>query len=335
MRKLMWLVLVLGVVWGGYWFVGARVLERQAAAVFDGAIQNGLIANHDSIAVAGFPNRFDLTVTGVDVSDPATGWGWKAPFLQVLAMTWKPWHIIAALPHDQVIVAPDQSVTITSDRLMASVQMHPAASLGLYETRLEGAKLGLASSLGWSLGFEKVFASTLEDANNPNLHRIGVTVENIAPDQAVLAALASTDLPARIETIHLDATALFTSPIEMKAAAAPPRLTALEIKDARLIWGALKIIATGALTAGPDGVATGTVTIRIDGWRRLPGVIAALGLISPEMAPNIERGMEVMAKAGPNPEQLELLLVCADGRMSLGPFPLGPAPQFFTVANGA
>ncbi len=335
MRKLLWVVLAVAALWGGYWFVGANTLDRQTAAWFDAAAINGLVATHDSISVAGFPNRFDLTVEGVNIADPVSGWGWKAPFFQLLTMTWKPWHIIAALPHDQVIVTPDQSITITTDRLMASLQMHPRAGLGLYETRLEGAKLGLTSDLGWTVAVEKLFASTLEDATNPNLQRIGLTLDNLSPDPAVMAALATTDLPALIETMHLDTTARFTAPILMSAGEVPPLLTALDVKDARIIWGALSLTAAGGLTAGSDGVAAGTITIRIDGWRRLPAVIAAMGWISPQMAPNIERGLEVMAKAGPDPDILEVLLVCADGRMSLGPFPLGPAPQFFTVAKGA
>ena len=335
MRKLFWLALVAAGLWGGYWFVGAATLERQTAAFFDSAAANGLVARRDTISVAGFPNRFDLTIDGVDIAGPATGFGWKAPFVQLLTMTWKPWHIIAAFPTEQVISTPDQSVTITSDRLMASLHLHPQTTLGLYETRLEGTNLGFASDLGWSIGVEKLFASTLEDAANPNLQRLGVTVDNVAPDAKILAALTTTDLPGLIETLHLDATATFAAPVQLAAPDVQPRLLAVDVKDARIIWGALKLTAAGNLTAGPDGVAAGIITIRVDGWRRLPAVIAALGLIGPDMAPNIERGLEVMAKAGPDPEILELLLVCKDGRMSFGPFPLGPAPQFFGVASGA
>lgn len=333
MRKLLALALALAGLWGGYWFLGANTLKTQTAAFFDGAAANGLVAQREAISVAGFPNRFDLTVDGVDIANPATGFGWKAPFVQALTMTWKPWHIIAAFPNDQVIITPDQSVTVASDRMMASLHLHPTSTLGLYETRLETANLRLTSDLGWAIGVEKLFASTLEDQTNPVVQRLGLTVSALSPDVAVMAALSATDLPGVVETLHLDATASFTAPIQLNPSDVHPLLTALDIADARIIWGGLKLTAAGVLTARPDGVADGTITIRVEGWRRLPAVMAAMGWVSPEMAPNIERGLEVMAKAGPNPEILELLLVCADGRISLGPFPLGPAPQFFSVAN--
>lgn len=335
MRKLLWVVLAAAVVWGGYWFVGSTILERQTAAWFDASAQSGLQASRQSISVAGFPNRFDMTIEGMEIADPVTGWGWKAPFVQLLTMTWKPWHIIAALPTEQVIITPDQHITITSDRLMASLQLQPSSDLGLYETRLDGTGLIFTSDQSWRVGVEKIFASTLQDAENPNKQRLGLTLSNLSPDKAVLAALGAADLPAVIEAVHLDAAALFSTPIRLNAPDVQPLLSALDIKDARLLWGGLKVTATGLLTAEPDGAATGKITIRINGWRRLPAVVAALGLISPQMAPNIERGLEVMAKAGPDPDVLELILLCADGRMSLGPFPLGPAPQFFTLANGA
>lgn len=335
MRKLLWLALIIAGLWGGYWFVGASTIERQTAAVFDSAAANGLVASRDSISVAGFPNRFDLTVEGVDIVDPATGFGWNAPFVQLLAMTWKPWHIIAAFPHDQQIITPDQTFTVMSDRLMASLQMHPNGTLGLYETRLDGTKLSLSSDLGWSVGIEKMFASTLENAEDPKVQRLGLTADAISPDAAILANLSETDLPATVETLHLDASARFNAPIQVTPPETPPLLLALDIADMRLIWGALKITANGGFVAGDDGVAVGKIAIHIEGWRRFPAVLAAFGAISPQMAPSIERGLEVMANAGPDPDILELLLISEGGRLSLGPFPLGPAPHFFGPQNGA
>ncbi|MDZ4134328.1 MAG: DUF2125 domain-containing protein, partial [Paracoccaceae bacterium] len=111
MRVLLAVVLGLAMLWGGYWFVGARALEQGGAAWFADQTAQGRIAMRDSFGVRGFPNRFDLTVEGLRLADPATGYGWQAPFVQIFSLTYKPWHIIAALPPEQQFQTPGQAIT--------------------------------------------------------------------------------------------------------------------------------------------------------------------------------------------------------------------------------
>ena len=112
MRALLWIVLAAAGVWSGYWWVGSGAIEREVTAWFKQQALAGMEAQNDSVIVRGFPNRFDLTVEGLSLADPATGLGWKAPFVQVFSMTWKPWHLIAAMSPGQQIVLPDQTLSI-------------------------------------------------------------------------------------------------------------------------------------------------------------------------------------------------------------------------------
>ena len=121
MRALLGIVLAVAGLWAGYWWVGSSAVERGAVDWFAAQEAKGMVARNGGIAVSGFPNRFDLTVTAPELANPAQGIGWSAPFAQVFAMTWKPWHIIAALPQEQTLRLPGQDVTITSTRLPASI----------------------------------------------------------------------------------------------------------------------------------------------------------------------------------------------------------------------
>lgn len=327
MRALLGIVLAVAGLWAGYWWVGSTAVERGAVDWFAAQETQGITARNGGIEVAGFPNRFDLTVTAPDLSDPAQGIGWSAPFLQVFAMTWKPWHLIAALPNTQVIALPDQAVTLTSTQMMASLLMHPDTAIGLNETRFEASDLGLTSDLGWSLTVAQLNASTLEDQTRANTHRLGLSVKDIVLGASLAQAVATADLPAQIERLHLDAHALLTAPIDRHAGETHPALTGIELADASLIWGALKLSAKGALKADETGSAEGEIAIRIEGWRRLPPLLVALGAVKPQLAPTIERALEVMAQGGSDPDVLDVVLKCAEGRMVLGPLPLGPAPR--------
>jgi hypothetical protein len=327
MRALLGIVLAVAALWAGYWWVGSSAVERGAVDWFAAQEAQGITARNGGIAVQGFPNRFDLTVTDPDLADPAQGIGWSAPFVQVFAMTWKPWHLIAALPNTQTLTLPDQAVTVDSSRMMASLLMHPDTAMGLNETRFEAADLALASDQGWSLTVAQVNASTLEDATKANTHRLGLSVKGIVLGDGLAKAVAAADLPAQLDSIHLDAHASLTAPLDRHAGETHPALTGLDLADASLNWGALKLTAKGTLTADEAGFAQGEIAIRVEGWRRLPPLLVAVGAIKPQLAPTIARALEVMAQGGTDPQILDVVLKCAQGRMVLGPLPLGPAPR--------
>uniref|UniRef100_UPI00286B8E0E DUF2125 domain-containing protein n=1 Tax=Tabrizicola sp. TaxID=2005166 RepID=UPI00286B8E0E len=125
MRKLLWVLITLSALWSGYWFVGSSAVRNGAEQWFADQAAQGMTAENTGLSVSGFPNRFDLTVEGIRFADPKTGIGWEAPFAQVFAMTWKPWHIIAALPPEQTIRLPDQDIGLTSTGLRASARARP------------------------------------------------------------------------------------------------------------------------------------------------------------------------------------------------------------------
>ena len=326
MRALLWVVLLVSGLWSGYWFVGATAVERSVEAIF--ASDNGLELSRDSLSVQGFPNRFDLTIGAPSAYDPAKGIGWSAPFLQIFSMTWKPWHLIVALASQQTITLPEESLNLTSARMMASLMLHPGVDLRLNEATLEAENPALASDHGWAISASKAVLASREDPSRKNSHRIGLEVTQLALDPQLATRMAAAGLPMTIQDLHLDSFASFSAPIDRHASQTQPKLTAIELQDSRMIWGDLQISLDGSVTAGPDGRAEGALTFHVTNWRRLPPAMAALGLITADFAPNLTRGLEVMASAGSNPDVLDLVLKSANGRVSLGPFPLGPAPRF-------
>ena len=325
MRALLWIVLAAAAVWTGYWWVGASQIESGVKAWI--AQQPPGVVSASVVEVHGIPNRFDLTVSDLVLADPAGAVQVSSPFVQIYAMAWKPWHVIAALPSGQVITLPDQKVTVGSDKLRASVQVHPSTALTLNELVGEASGVKLTSDAGWTLGVNSLAVSMAEDVTRVNSYRLGLRVAEIAPDATLLQALAATDLPDLVDEVFVDGHAVLTAPLDRNAATSKPQLTALEIADARATWGALKFSAKGTLTAGPDGLAEGEIALRVEGWKRLPPILVALGLVKPDVAPTVERMLGIVAQQGGDLEVLQIKLICKDGRMGLGPLPLGDAPR--------
>ena len=322
MRVLIWIAVVFAVLWGGYWVAGSTAIEGGVAQWFD--TQTDLVASQGGINVSGFPSRFDLTVTAPKLADPVTGWGWSAPFAQVLSMTWKPWHVIAALPADQLLTGPGQDVAVTSSRMAASLRLSPTTDLPLAEVVIEGQDVLAKSDLGWVVSAKSFIAALARDPVDPLSQRLGLDLSGLTPDPALTALVP--DLGPVVSTLHLDATLTLSAPLDRHMGETPPYLTALTLGDFRLVWGSLNASAKGRVEPGSDGLAVGQVDLRVENWRQIPVLLVAMGVILPDMGKTVTRGLEVLAASGPDPQVLDLPLIFADGRMTLGPLPLGPAP---------
>lgn len=322
MRALQVFVLALAVLWGGYWFVGSRAVERGVSAWFDAQSQRGLVAERDSLSVQGFPSRFDLTIDGLRLGDPATGIGWTAPFVQVFSLSYKPWHLIAAFAPEQHITTPLEDIAIMSGKLQGSLVVTPGTALTLDRTTIVGDTLSVASTAGWEVSARTFrFASRRTD-DVGRKHEIGIEALEIAPNATFLP-----DLPAGIDRLHLDAVLSFGTPLDRYAGEIRPGLVGIDLKTASVVWGDMEVLGSGQLTADPNGLAEGRINLHLTNWRKLIPVCVALGWITAEVAPTWENMFGALAAQSGDPKNLDLPLTFRNGRMSVGPLPLGKAPR--------
>jgi hypothetical protein len=315
MKWILRIGLALAGLWAVAWFFAAQALRQGAEDWFAGQEAQGLVAENAGIAVRGFAYRFDLTVDQPHLA--GTGWDWQAPFAQVFAMAWKPWHVIAVAPGGQRLTLGDQVLTLDTPKIEASLRMAPQADLPPREARVEWESLGVTSSQGWTLSTAHLLAAAVQ-AEDQAL-KLWLQVDDLTlPEGSDPGGLGR-----QVSNLRLDAR------LPLDAALAwdiEPVMQGLELKTLDLTWGKLDLEGAGVLSSDPNGQAQGTVTLRIKGWQALPDVAIDLGLIQPGLRGGIMGALEGMSQAGEDPAELVLPLVLQDGRMSLGPIPLGPAP---------
>ena len=334
MRRLLVLLILAAALWSGYWFVGSTALRDGAEQWFADQTARGITAEKTNLTVAGFPNRFDMTVEGIRFADPQTGIGWDAPFAQIFAMTWKPWHIIAALPPTQTIRLPDQDIGLAADNLRASVRARPETSVPLAMAIVESGAWQATSSQGWVLGAATLVASAAADPDVPAAYDISLDVADLAPDPVLLARLPdAATLPPLVQMIRARINARLTAPLDRNAADTRPRLVGLDVSDVLIGWGDLSVTAKGLIEPDDAGFASGRIGIEIANWQHLIPLLVASGAVKPEVAPTVRNMLQAMAEDGGDPSILKLPLTLASGRMSLGPLPLGPAPLLVAPTN--
>lgn len=325
MRWLLWVVLIAAAGWSGLWFAGERTLDRAVAEALAQAAP-GITA--EGYSIQGFPNRFDVTVTEPRAGDAVDGVAWSAPFVQVLALSYRPWHTIIALPPEQRFDWPDGGLTLRAGKMQASLVLRPTSALALNRLTLVADGLEVRPDRGVGARIASVHFATRPDPTRANAHEIGLDVTGIAPDAAALATLPpGTDLPPVTDRLHLEAFASFSAPIDRFAGQSRPGLTRLDVAGISFRWGDIVLEGEGSLVPDQNGFAEGRIALRLDQWRKAIDAAVAVGALRREIAPTWAEFARRLAEAGGNPDRLDLPLIFARGRMSLGPIPVGPAPR--------
>jgi hypothetical protein len=328
MRWLIAVAVSLFVLWSGYWVVGSRTVLNEVETWVADAPGQGLAIKTGEISLAGYPNRFDLTVATPEYADPVTGWSWSAPFVQVLALSYQPWKVIVALPNDQTVSHPGEKIDIASDLLRASIKVFPDTDLGLDNIILEGDAIALASDLGWSGSAQRAVLALRKDPSQATAYEFGLQIDAFSPDPTFAKILAErSELPPVLDSVTADVITVLSAPLNRHAPVAKPVVQSIDVRNVLLTWGLLTLHAKGSLVPDDQGLAAGRIEIRVTNWKHLVPLMVISGAVKPELSQTAENMLASLAQASPDPAVLALPLTLKDGWMTLGPFPLGPAPS--------
>ena len=338
MKRLLILILAAAALWSGYWLFGASGVRASFTAWFEERRSAGWVADTANLEVRGFPNRFDTTFTDIMLADPSTGWAWEAPFFQLLALSYKPNHVIAIWPNRQRIATPLGHYGVTNADMQASVVLWPGMDLALDRIRLVADTVQIAGSgdnatsasavriAAERLGADGQAATSAPDQGETR-YRIAVSAEGFAPDSKLRARIDPTGrLPRTLDALRADVTLGFDRPWNRSAlemARPQPALIALRLAEAR--WGELELKAAGNLEVDAQGEATGRITVKAQNWREILRMARASGELPGGLAETLEQGLSLLA--GRN-DGIAIALEFRRGRLWIGPVPVMASPRF-------
>ena len=325
MRFLLIAVVAASAIWSGYWWFGSRAIESGLRDWLDGRTDVGWVSNYDSVRTRGYPNRFDTTVEGLQLADPSNGVAWSAPLFQILRLSYRPHHLIAVWPGEQTFAVPEGRVTLRTRQARASVVLEPGADMAVDRVTAVFEDIDLDSSAGWSAEVtEGRFAAHVSDTK-PHAVSLGVEATGVrssvmgSDDPANVGGVP--DVPADLK---LDAELEFDSVWDRHAIETRyPMLSSIRLDLLNVERGDLKLKAAGDLTVDVDGLASGTVSVRIGDWREMLSAASAAGWLSESQLSVLETGAAFLDRLYGKSGALEVPLTLRRGRISVGPVPLG------------
>lgn len=325
MKKLLIAVLTLSALWSGYWFIGATGVKSGFASWFEARRGEGWQADYSDLSVAGFPNRFDTTLSDPALADPATGLAWSAPFLQIFALSYQPNHIIAAFPEWQHLATPIAKLSLQSEAMRASMVMEPNTALAFNRANLTAGALTITPEDGPRTRLSGVQIALTREGETS--YRAAFNADDLAPP---LARDITSNLPATLAAFRADATLGFSKAWDITALQeSRPQPTSLKLHIAEAEWGQLKLAAAGDLTIDRAGMPTGTLTIKARNWRDMLTLAEAAGTLPASLSAQLAQGLSLLAGLSGNTETLDIPLTFAGGFINFGPVPIAPAPRLY------
>lgn len=326
MLRLVVVFLVGALIWMCWWAFGQMAYQAGLTAWVDDRRAEGWVADYTELSTAGFPNRFDTTITDVALADPDTGVAWSAPFVQFLSLSYKPHQVIAVLPDTHRFSTPFQTIDISHDDARASLFLQASTLLGLDRARLVISGLKATSSRGDTLALEdgRLAAEAVE--GKENAYRIGAEIEGLFPTKEALGVLDPAGvLPERVDNLRTDAEMTFTAPLDRNAIEnARPQLRELILTDLSARWGDVMFRAAGQVTVDEAGLPEGEITIRAEEWRRILDMAETMGAVPQALRGTVETALNLLSGGT---DVLDAPLVFSGGRIWLGIIPLGDAPR--------
>lgn len=326
MKRLLIVILAAAALWSGYWFIAAHTEKRALEQWFAARRAEGWQADYAGFRVQGYPNRLDAIWRDLALADPATGVALDMPRFGIMALSYRPNHVIAVAPESMMLRTPEANFPITNEDLRASMRLHPGPSLQLDRAQLSADTLVLSGPQPAALDHLSLAMS--QHAEDQNTYRLGLLASGIAPPETLRNRLtAGMALPERMQEMRLDATVTFSKPWDISAInQSRPQPRHIDLSLARAEWGPLALQVAADLEVDETGQPTGEVTLQARNWRQmLQGAVAA-GALAPSAAGIAETTLGLMARMGGNADTLDVTLNLRDGVIYLGPVAIGDAP---------
>lgn len=323
MRRLLFWLIALALILGGLWLGAesllARELRRHAAQ--DPAFR---VATVDAMRR---PGRIGITAQGAELTTPRGRL--ELPRADLWLSPVRPTLLRLDLPPDAIFDAGAGPMALGLTDARASLRLRPLDGAGLGDLSAHSGPVTLAGApLAQGLDARATFVA-------PGTYDLTLALRELAPDRLAgpLPLPGTLDLAAS-GRLWLDRT---PSPATLTPETMPLPV-GLRLDESELTLGRLRARVLGEIRADAQGRAEGQLAIYTPDARRIIDAGAEAGLIPRSVAalagtmlrriselPMPQDGMEFPA---PAPGEMRLPLRMAEGRTSLGPLTLGPAPMF-------
>ncbi|PID35969.1 MAG: hypothetical protein CR993_07305 [Rhodobacterales bacterium] len=329
-RRFVKFLIAAALLWSLVWFIAAQGTNFVIDKWLDARRAENWAASYTDLTTRGYPFRLDTTVTDLELSDPATQVALSSERLDLLSKFYMPHHRTASFSGPLLLASPKGTVIIEAEQLTSSMKMSLENGFPLTDSTTEITD-AIISGSGWRMGL----ASGLVAMRANSI----VTEENVFDQHVALNSLQLGDgmltdlrqsggLPTVIKSAVIDLQSRYDRPFDLRTLEERrPQPIWINLRKVALEWGELRFDIRGYLDVDQRGQPTGSLDLTLTQWRAALDLAVATGAIPMEYLTVAQQALELIAMASDDPNTLETRVTFEDGRIYLGPFPIGDAPD--------
>ena len=296
------------------WLAGAVVMGQAAEGGFAALRDGGWQIDAEAPQTRGFPLRLVTEFRALRAVSPRGDVIVQAPAMLIAQQLTQPGRI-------EIAPTPESALLILPYRLVAAETAVTLSARPLPPFELRSVRFDLEELLASADGLASMALSRgqldVEALDAPDRYALRLDLEGAAlPDLAAPPARAV-----------LDAELTLSAPLSALGNA--PDLRDITVHELHLNWVQADLTGSGHLTVAANGTLEGRLEFRLEGWHNYLDQAQAAGFLSPPGRARLELRGGLLAALSDDPDVIEAPLVLENGRMFLGPFPLGPAPQLY------
>lgn len=326
MRILFFGVFLAAALWSTYWLIGANIQETTATKWLEKQQNAGWITKSAAIKLRGFPNRFDTIISDLQITDPDSEWTWSVPEFQLLTLSYKPNHIIAAWPNNQTISTKNENFRIENTKMHASFKFLPNTELELDQFTATIDDITITSDTGFKSHADKIILAARKTEHAEFSYDIALDITGFTVFDEIDKIGISSEEPIALK---VSTTAYFNEKLARVAIGTRTHhLKKLDINDVEAMWNGIKIHAEGSLEFDAMGYPTGNLNIHLNNWRDALVTLENTGKMTSEMVRDLKFGLGLFSHfSSGDSKNINIPLTFVNKIIKFGDFTVGDAPR--------
>jgi hypothetical protein len=331
-------VLVVALVWSGFWFFARAKADQAIAEALAREAAKGRVVTCSHRTSGGFPFRIEvrcadpkLVMSRAEGSLTAT-----AANLVAVAQVYRPNHVIVEAEGPLGLTLPDgKAVEARWASAQASIIVGldgpQRVSLAVAGLDVSEAAGGTAEEIASGVGLEAHARVSQGAAAAPGSYDVVVTADAAAVPLVDAALGGKAPARAEFQGVVTGLTDLGPKSLEERLREWAEAGGALDVALARLDRGPTSAKVTGKVALDGGGRPEGKLVVTIAGIDDLSAGLRRSGAASPKIANVVGVGLAMLGKPSniDGRAAVEIPLTLAGGKASIGAFPAGPTPKFF------
>ncbi|WP_299624809.1 DUF2125 domain-containing protein [uncultured Tateyamaria sp.] len=327
MRKLTGIVIVMALIWVGWWVIASNSLRGGIAAWLDARVSEGWQADVTAIEAGGFPLSLQTGLVDLALADPEAGLAIQTERLDIAAPAWWPGDVTVTLNDRPILLAsPLGRNTLTMQNSVIEMNLHPGSALELEALGWTSGPWALADPGGPLIAADDL-TLTMTQTDGPTYDLVA-RATSFEPGDGPRRALRLPDgFARRFDSLQVMAAVTFDTPWDRTALdTRRPQPRQITLHRAEAKWGDLQLNFAADLKVDTAGLANGTLSLQAQNWRSMLDLAETSGALPRGVRGQAEGILQALAGASGNAETLDVTLAVKNGVLALGFIPIARLP---------